>query len=145
MTKAVNANADGSQRKSNTNQSRPNVASQQNNSSSNQQQKKGNKQTQQQNNAKPSTPTPASKPASPPTPQPEKYVPLKDFNGDEIDNLLSRGVDPETEVYKPEKTATQKAGPWGQKRKLELYFPKTATKTLTIISWDHGHRQGLLA
>jgi len=124
MTKTANASADGSQRKRNTNQSRPNVASQQNNSSSNQQQKKGNRQTQPQNNTKPSTPTLASKPASPPTPQPEKYVPLKDFNGDEIDSLLSRGVDPEAEVYKPEKTATQKTGPWGQKRKLELFSPK---------------------
>jgi len=124
MTKTANTSADGSQRKRNTTSSRPTVASQQTNNKGNyQQQKKGSKETSQQNNAQPSTPTPASKPASPPTPQPEKHVPLKGFNGDEIDNLLSRGVDPHAEEYKPEKPVTQKTGPWGQKRK--LYFPPT--------------------
>lgn len=144
MTKTANASADGSQRKRNTTSSRPNVASQQaTNISNNQQQKKASKQTSQPNSAQPSTPTPASKPASPPTPQPEKHVPLKGFNGDEIDNLLSRGVDPHAEAYKPDKPVTQKTGPWGQKRK--LYCPQPTTKILTKCSWNYGDRKGLLA
>lgn len=108
MTKTADASAHGSRRK---------LATQQNNSSNNPPQKKGNKQNHQ-NNSKPSAPTPASKPASPPVPQPEKHVPLRGFNAEEIDNLMSIGIDAEAEVYKPAKTVAQEAGPWGQKRKL---------------------------
>lgn len=118
MNRTANPSATGSQRKRNINQARTNVASQQNNNSNSQQQKKGNKQSQQQSNSKPSTSTPASKPTPPPVPQPEKHVPLSGFNGEDIDHLLTRGVDAEAGVYKPEKTVTQKTGPWGQKRKL---------------------------
>ncbi|KAK5941326.1 hypothetical protein PMZ80_006604 [Knufia obscura] len=115
MNRTANPSATGSQRKRNINQARTNVASQQNNNSNSQQQKKGNKQSQQQSNSKPSTSTPASKPTPPPVPQPEKHVPLSGFNGEDIDHLLTRGVDAEAGVYKPEKTVTQKTGPWGQK------------------------------
>lgn len=117
MTKQANASATGSQRKRNTNQSRPNVASQQNSSSTIPQQKKGNKQNHQQNSAKASSPAPTSKPPSPPVPRPEKHVSLLGYNGDEIDNLLSKGIPADANAYKPENPAAQKTGPWGQKRK----------------------------
>lgn len=118
MTKTSNASADGSQRKRNTNQSRSNVASKQESNSNSQQPKKANKPSQQQTNPRSNTSTPTSKPPSPPIPQTDKHVPLTDFNGDEIDKLLSKGVQAEAGVYSPEAAVNQKTGPWAQKRKL---------------------------
>jgi len=122
MTKTTTANATGSQRKRNTNQTKSNVASQ-NSPQSQQNIKKGNKQQNQQQNqnqpaAKSATSTTTSTPASPPPPVPaeEPHTPLIGFNGDEIDTLLKSGHDDKALIYKAEQSVPQqKSGPWGQK------------------------------
>ena len=124
MTKAADTNPAGSQRKRNTNQTKTNVA-QQNTSTSNN--KKSNKQNQNTNQSltqaapKSSSPTPAPPPRTKsPAPQPEKHIPLKGYNGSDIETLLSSGVTAQAEVYKPAQTTSQKSGPWGQKCKLHI-------------------------
>jgi len=128
MTKTTTANATGSQRKRNTNQTKSNVASQ-NNPQPQQNSKKGNKQpnqhqTQNQPGAKSATSTTTSTPASPtpPVQAEEPHTPLIGFNGDEIDTLLKSGYDEKALIYKSEQSIPQqKAGPWGQKRMFLAY------------------------
>lgn len=121
--------ATSQRKKSTTQQSRSNVANQQ-------QSKKSTKQNQpstpaasqsQKTSASVQASTDSPKPKSPAPsqaqakqqqqllPQIKEHVPLRGFNSDEIDALLSRGVDPQAEVYKSDHSQQQKAGPWGQK------------------------------